>query len=634
MNEDKILRELQRIPLNDYLQICREHGRQSIPESVRTDACNLYSLVTEWRTTTKSLSLEILSALELAENFLSAEYFLRNNPLPRYTAYTNIRVLDCFLHVGHQIPLTASLDRCTTAIALLVRDWREYETNALMMYPDRYNKLNFDIDSVRERIAGLDEFAKLTRKKGLPDVHSIDAIPTHTYRSDWIYYAIEASGALALCHITCLPQSKFHDEYMFLRTIHIAECCFHGINLSVRAAIFLAKDGSIDEAIDCLKHANLFASFLVKLFALFPTMPIKSFFDGFRLSTGNASAIQSEKYQLLEKITRGLSERKKVALSKQIEGHFYSDWNLPEEFTLAGLIESLEDNGRGSIQILGSLISELDRLLLMWRSKHLGIARKYLPAEAKGTGDEGVSYLEGNVREPTIKDETMFEDTVDGSRLALTAALQIAARNTAFHWCELNNINTRDLYENLKNIRHITNDTVSNPSHEVQEAIEIYDRFFSDHQHSSPLTGQLAMCKAKGVPDRNPIAELLLTCEIQSGVLIGIHNIERISGALRLDVAIDGDSYEHIGKKTQRCRSGDWIIRDGKGIIASYFDGPDKRTALDVEAFETGKILTSIGVIILGAPELAPERINHAINLINELIGKFSEKYRWWTWRI
>ncbi|NPT61654.1 hypothetical protein [Paraburkholderia elongata] len=637
MDEDEILREFQHVPLTEYLLTCREHGRQNIPAQKRQNACNLYSIVDKWRNAARPLSWEIHQAIKLAEDFLWSEYFLQTNPIPRYVHYTNLRILDRFLYVGQQVPLSLSLQRCNLAISLLVRDWREYEVNAMMMDRNQYDRSGFSEDDVRERISGLEELTKFTNRKGLPDVHPLDSMhwmPTHPYRTDWIYYAVESEGAIALCHMSALPQTKYHDEYMFLRTIHIAECCFLAINLSVSAAITNYHANVPEQAVECLRQANYFASFLVNLFALFTTMPVESFYDGFRQATGNASAIQSEKYQYLEKITRGQNVKKKAALEKQKEAKFYSKWNLPRSHTLSGLAEDLsEKKGDSAITIL-SLISELDRQLLMWRSKHLGIARKYLPRETKGTGEEGILYLEKNVRDPTISDETHFDEAPEGGQLTVAASLQIVASNTQFHWCECSKLDAKKVCEALESRRELTLRNIRNVSSDIKQAMELYDAFFSDHQHSSLLTGPLLDFQMNGAPSDNPVEELLLNCELQSGVLIGLHDMGHVIGRLRLDVAVDGETYQHISGKKRRCRSGDWVLRDEKGIIASYFDGPGKRTALDPMRMRAGDVLPNMGLILLGAPGLSHERLKHAKELVDQLVGQHSETHAWRSWSV
>lgn len=632
MNDDRVLRELQRVAISEYLLACREHGRQDIPPVMRKEASDLYRLTSDLRLTTSKLSMEVRQALELANDFLYSEHYISQHQIPRYTSYTNLRVLDRFLGVGAQISLQATLQNCGVALALLVRDWRDYEIAAMMDYPERYARTNFQKDEVRERIRGLEELAKLTTKKTLPDVHSLDVIPTHTYRSDWIYYACEADGAIGLCHLTGIPQSQWHDEYMFLRTIHLSEIAFHGINEASRAAIQLSHEGQIATSEACMSQANYLASFLVKLFAIFDTMPVTSFFDGFRAATGNASAIQSQKYQLMDKLTRGINDLKKASLKKQPEGYAIADWNLPENWGLSGLATSIRTSETTEQASLLSQIEELDRLLHMWRSKHLGIARKYLPPDAKGTGDEGVPYLEANVRDPMIRTNAANAVPSEGGRLRITAAAQISAKDTQFHWCEVTRLSGAALVEAMRSEHAATHKYMLQKQEDVARSIQIYHQFFADHQRTCPLTGQFSKILSGGITTPNAVAETLLSIEFSTGTLIGIFDMRKVSGALRLDVAVDGESYESISGKQMRCRSGDWVLRDGKSIIASYFDGPDKRTALDQTRLSEGTGSIDVAVMIFGAPQLPQAVYDSAKECVAQRILNHAEESHWFSW--
>src|SRR5262249_9700604 len=139
-----------------------------------------------------------------------------------------------------------------------------------------------------------------------------------------------------------------------------------------------------------------------KLWAIFDTMPVKHFFEGFREATGDASAIQSVRFQTLEVLTRGLGQAKQRALSHQREAGYFATWQPPEEATLKGLCKLAQRMGNTEFK---SVAEMLHRDLYQWRSRHLGIARRYLPPEAVGTGSEGISYLVANFRTPRLDSE-------------------------------------------------------------------------------------------------------------------------------------------------------------------------------------------------------------------------------------
>ena len=154
MNEDRILREFQRVSISDYLLACHELGRRNIPAALRQEAASLFQFTAGLRTSALRLSVEVRRALELAHDFLWAEHALSLNPVPRYVAYANIRVLDRYLGAGTQLSLDQSLARCGTALSLFVRDWKDYEIAATMAYPERYGRQNFVTPRPAPRLLG------------------------------------------------------------------------------------------------------------------------------------------------------------------------------------------------------------------------------------------------------------------------------------------------------------------------------------------------------------------------------------------------------------------------------------------------------------------------------------------------
>ena len=130
----------------------------------------------------------------------------------------------------------------------------------------------------------------------------------------------------------------------------------------------------------------------------------------------------------------------------------------------------------------------------------------------------------------------------------------------------------------------------------------------------------------------NAVAEILLSLEFSSAALLGIFDLRKVSGALRLDVAVDGESYESISGKQIRCRSGDWVLRDSKSIIASYFDGPDKRTALDQTRLAKGTGPIDVGIMVFGAPQLPQISYDAAREHITERLAKHAQSSQWYAW--
>jgi tryptophan 2,3-dioxygenase len=178
------------------------------------------------------------------------------------------------------------------------------------------------------------------------------------------------------------------------------EVCFWAITSSVREAAHLTRSDDWEKAVLTLKQANAFGMLLIPLFRAFKTMPISSFKDGFRAETGDSSAIQSEKFQTLDFITRGFSASKVNALS-QIPGfEQIVNWDPSEHHLLQTIFDMTNESEDHTYLDLRSECIELDLTLRSWRGDHLGIVRSYLGIDTLGTGGESYRYLRGTYKDP------------------------------------------------------------------------------------------------------------------------------------------------------------------------------------------------------------------------------------------
>jgi len=112
----------------------------------------------------------------------------------------------------------------------------------------------------------------------------------------------------------------------------------------------------------------------------------------------------------------------------------------------------------------------------------------------------------------------------------------------------------------------------------LRQIIGKYDDFFQFHGYECPLVRQLARAREKGLPSGNIFVEALLATELSTGVLMGIQDASSIQWPIVLDIASSGESFEGM-RGTVTCREEEIVLRDADGIIASYFQGPDARTA-------------------------------------------------------
>ena len=262
-----------------------------------------------------------------------------------------------------------------------------------------FDRINFVADKVSRRLEILAQAgSKLPANCQLTQLPALEDISSNHDGCDWRYFANHGAGILAVAHLTTLPMTRYHDEFMFVRSANIAECCFRAIACAVESAAGALERESPAEIVQCLNSAAELASFMTLIFVTFDTLPYESFYDGFRPATGNASTIQSTNYQRMDLLTRGFNERKQHALPKHCEVADFAAEDADARPTLRWLSKAVEKHPADGA--ISKAIDDLRQNLFQWRARHLGIARRFLPKGVAGTGNEGFSYLVETFRTP------------------------------------------------------------------------------------------------------------------------------------------------------------------------------------------------------------------------------------------
>ncbi|MBV9691178.1 MAG: hypothetical protein JO202_15880 [Ktedonobacteraceae bacterium] len=391
MKEDQIRNALRQLSVREYIGFSRSQGRASLDQELRHRAATLYEQIHWFRQKEPFTSKQLATTLDLAERVLFSEWFFLNHPEPRYPAYTNIHVLNWVLGTTRRATWSTVRARCWMAIQVLLQDLLSFEVCSLAQV-EPWQQQSCDLHVVDRRVHLLQKLhAQLTNVQfQLLARIQMDAPP-----DDWFSYTLDESRTLALLYLTALPQTQEHDEFLFLRTIHISECIFWAVLAGVVAAIESAKCGQLDSAAAHLSDAVTFAKVLVPLFQMFKTMPPEHFAK-FRDATGNASAIQSRTYQLMQIFTAGLDERNAENFAATPEIADLVFYGHPRFVDLRTVLCTVEGNTPPGATAFAAQAAALDQALYAWRCLHLGIARHYLPAEATtGTGGtRGTPYLE------------------------------------------------------------------------------------------------------------------------------------------------------------------------------------------------------------------------------------------------
>jgi tryptophan 2,3-dioxygenase len=391
-SEEKIDTALDRFGLEEYVTTARSEGRQAIPEARRAQAAELYETVLDFRNGHSLISRDLDDTLELAHRFLYPEWFLARSPAPRYRAYTNVGVLNWYLGTVTRLPYQRIWTRCARAIHLLLRDVITFEVNSLAGLESR-SMCSFDKGAARDRVerlrALLVDFGGAGR-----EVEFLESSSNLT----WTDYTTASGMEHALLRLTVFPQTCEHDEYLFLRAIHISECCFWGILTATLATVESIKRAELRVAESCLAVATPFASVLTPLFQAVKTMTPDQF-RRFRDATGEASAVQSRTYQLMQIALLGANPDT-MALIAGVPGlEGLRGYDHPAFTSLAHLTRSISDDASAHAETLRASAAALDTELRKWRTLHLGIARNYLADIPTGTGGtSGPEYLRLSVQ--------------------------------------------------------------------------------------------------------------------------------------------------------------------------------------------------------------------------------------------
>jgi hypothetical protein len=115
----------------------------------------------------------------------------------------------------------------------------------------------------------------------------------------------------------------------------------------------------------------------------------------------------------------------------------------------------------------------------------------------------------------------------------------------------------------------------------IEQRVACCGEFFARAGYEFPLAGQLARTIDGGFPEARPIVGALVRCELLTGALMGVHDADSVSGDVLLDrVVREGERFDGM-RGVVECPEGEIVVRDDRGVIASLFQGPDKRTGVE-----------------------------------------------------
>lgn len=152
----------------------------------------------------------------------------------------------------------------------------------------------------------------------------------------------------------------------------------------------------------------------------------------------------------------------------------------------------------------------------------------------------------------------------------------------------------------------------------IQENLAHYAKIFHPWGYPLPLVHQVDQIRSRGLPPASPLVQTLLLCEATHGILMGVQDQGFIQGTVSWGHAKTGDSLDGFRGRLY-CQSGEPVLKDSLGLLASYFQGPDQRTAV------SGRT-RSAAFFAFGAPGMAPEQPMEALASV---IDMFEGAFEW-----
>lgn len=388
-------RAVDEFPLADYREATHTYGRATLKMTRHVDDVpRLRALAdTAWSTLAVSASRHDRELIAITQRFFAAQEFVLLEDKPRYEPYASIPTLRLLLGVDEQIPLRTMQRRMWSVADAIINEQIHDDERALAgRLPASRTEIVPEVSKAR-----LEQLALL--QASIPPRFRLNAVGATAVTPTFSSLSTATSPAAAVRYLLVFPQTTCHDESAFIRLIHLAETFFWSTLRFVQAAIVAFRLGDLASTEKMLTSAVEFAKPLIGTFKAVRTMPGKHF-GVFRAATGNASAVQSQGWQLLDAHMYGVLPEKKDVLKEIPEVAHVTLLDNPafvSLFAVHARAKSIEAFA------IADEIENLDKALAAWRSFHTNQLAAptgdsaYLPPEAQGTGGtSGLAYLKSH----------------------------------------------------------------------------------------------------------------------------------------------------------------------------------------------------------------------------------------------
>ena len=189
-----------------------------------------------------------------------------------------------------------------------------------------------------------------------------------------------------------------------------------------------------------------------------------------------------------------------------------------------------------------------------------------------------------------------------------------AQRNIPFGYVEVRypeNLNTDAFRELVREELSALNEKYEDYDRKAVFSDNPYVRFFKKFKKTYPVMMQFesVLLKGRPFPEFNPVAEVAFLMEIVTHVLSGAHDVDRISGTVKLYSATEKKEFPGLRGQPFHTYPGDFCGRDAEGIIFSLIAGADERTCARTDS-------RHVLYPIFGTPDLPASVLEDAMKVL------------------
>lgn len=111
---------------------------------------------------------------------------------------------------------------------------------------------------------------------------------------------------------------------------------------------------------------------------------------------------------------------------------------------------------------------------------------------------------------------------------------------------------------------------------------QIYDDYYRRWGKSYHVQLQLesVALKGKSIPSMAALVEAMFMAELKNLLLTAGHDLASVEPPIELGVSTGHERYVRLNGQEQKLKSGDMMMADRRGVIASVIYGPDHRTRI------------------------------------------------------